>query len=200
MQELVNQYPELSNFAPTIEMCCVYMRTESSDNCNCKENIRVNWEHLVIISSFKVVILTLRFQMMDIYLAEAFAKIIDVLRKRNFESNAIDCSTASNGTDLATVSKPASIIKFEEAFNEHVATTRLLQMYKNSTNIIEYYLKVSVFGRDGNEMAIVSDESPVLTELAKIDNSEFILTPNVSLTAPKRFFRIGIGHVTSFKN
>lgn len=148
-----------------------------------------------MISNFKVFILTLRFQMMDIYLAEAFGKIIDVLRKSNFESMAIDCSTAMNGTDLATVSKPASIIKFEETFNEHVATSRLLQMYKNSTNIIEYYLKVSVFGRDGNEMAIVSDESPVLTELAMIDNSEFSLTPNVSLTAPRRFFRIGIGQV-----
>lgn len=133
--------------------------------------------------------------MMDIYLAEALGKIIDVLRKNNFESNAIDCSTSMIGTDRATVSKPASIIKFEETLNEYVATTSMLQMYKNSTNSIEYYLKVSVFGRDGNEMPIVSDESPVLTELAMIDNSQFSLTPNVSLTAPRRFFRIGIGQV-----
>lgn len=132
---------------------------------------------------------------MDIYLAEAFGKIVDVMRKNNFESNAIDCTTSMNGTDLASVSKPKSIVEFEEALNEHVATTRMLQMYKNSTTTIEYYAKVSVFGRDGNEMPIVSDESPILTELALIDHSQFSLTPNVSLTAPRRFFRIGIGQV-----
>lgn len=139
--------------------------------------------------------------MMDIYLAEALGKIIDVLRKTNFESNAIDCSTSmNNGTDLTTAPKPASIIKFEETLNEYVATSPILQMYKNSSNAIEYYLKVSVFGRDGNEMPIESDESPILTELAMIDNSQFSLTPNVSLTAPRRFFRIGIGQVIYIKN
>lgn len=135
---------------------------------------------------------------MDIYLAEAFGKIIDVMRKQNFELNAIDCLASMNGTDLASVSKPASIVRFEEALNEHVATTPMLRMYENSTTSIEYYVKVSVFGRDGNEMPIVSDESPILTELALIDHSQFSLTPNVSLTAPRRFFRIGIGQVIFF--
>lgn len=137
---------------------------------------------------------------MDIYLAEVLGKIIDVLRKNKFKSNAIDCSTSMNGTDLTTVPKPVSIIKFEETLNEYVATTPMLQMYKNSTNSIEYYLQVSVFGRDGNELPIVLDESPILTELAIIDNTQFSLTPNVSLTAPRRFFRIGIGEVIYFRD
>lgn len=136
--------------------------------------------------------------MMDIYVTEALDKIIDVLHKNNFKTNAIDCSMQMNGTDRATVSKPASIIKFEETLNEYVVTTPMLQMYRNLTNSIEYYLKVSVFGRDGNEMPIVSDESAILTELATIDNSQFSLISNVSLTAPRRFFRIGIGHVIIF--
>lgn len=65
--------------------------------------------------------------------------------------------------------------------------------------MLEYYLKIMVFGRDGNNLPLPVDESPVLTELAMIDNSAFSITPNVTLKAPRRFFRIGVAQVKNEK-
>lgn len=125
--------------------------------------------------------------------------VVGLLRANNFALNSFDCSTSSNGTELTTNSKPATITQFESQLNEMVSSNAILQMYKNSTNSIEFYLKVSIFGRDGNELPIPSDESPILTELAMIDNNEFSLTTNVSLKGPRRFFRVGIAWVNSIK-
>lgn len=136
---------------------------------------------------------------MDVYLKELTSKLIELLRGNNFASNPVDCSTSINGTEPPPTSKSTMITQFEGQLNEMISLSSMLQMYPNSTNRIEFYLKYSVFGRDGNELPLLMDESPVLTELAMIDNAEFNLTPNISLKAPRRFFRIGIAPVRFFE-
>lgn len=134
---------------------------------------------------------------MDVYLKEALGKLTGILRTKNFKLNTFDCSPLINGTDLSTTSNPTTITPFETQLIEMVAASPLLKLYPNSTYQIEYFLKISVFGRDGSTFPLPIDESPVLTELAMIDNAEFNLTPNVSLQAPRRFFRIGVAPVST---
>lgn len=117
----------------------------------------------------------------------------------SFKVHALDCSVFTNGsTDLSTVSSNSDPNQFESRLIESVSTSAIVQFYQNSTYNLEYFLKVMVFGRDGNELRMPIDESVVLTELAMIDNSAFKITPNVSLKSPRRFFRIGIAQVYSF--
>lgn len=113
-----------------------------------------------------------------------------------FKLHSPDCSALVNGTvDLSATTSQPEPNTFESRLAESIVETPLIQFYPNSTFHLEYYLKVMVFGRDGNDLPLTSDESPVLTELAMIDNSAFNIIPNISLKAPRRFFRIGVAHV-----
>lgn len=116
-----------------------------------------------------------------------------LLNADNFKSHSPDCAALVNGTsDITTTSSSLEPTAFETRLSESIAETPLLQFLPNSTFKLEYYLKVMVFGRDGNNLRLLADESPVLTELAMIDNSAFNIVSNVSLKAPRRFFRIGV--------
>lgn len=133
---------------------------------------------------------------MNSFIRELFNKIVSVLRADNFKSYVTDCSVLTNGSsDLSAQSLSIDPNEFETRLAEAVATSPLLQLYRNSTFNLEYFLKVMVFGRDGNELRMPIDESVALTELATIDNSAFSITPNVSIKSPRRFFRIGIAQV-----
>lgn len=93
-------------------------------------------------------------------------------------------------------------MQFETKLSEVIAESTILKFHHNSTFHLEYFLKVMVFGRDGNDLKLYADESPALTELGMIDNTAFTITPNVSLKAPRRFFRVGVAQVRikSFNN
>lgn len=120
-----------------------------------------------------------------------------VLKVDAFKTYSPDCSSLVNGTsDLSATTSQPEQNAFETRLAESVVETPLIQFYPNSTFHLEYYLKVMVFGRDGNDLRLTPDESPVLTELAMIDNSAFNIVPNISLKAPRRFFRIGIADVS----
>lgn len=117
-----------------------------------------------------------------------------ILSAENFESHSVNCSLLSDGStnfDIAQLSN-SELTTFEKRLSEIVQEVPLFHFYQNSTNNIEFFLKVSVHGRDGNELPLLADESPVLTELATIDNYVFSVTPNISIKAPRRFFRIGV--------
>lgn len=119
-----------------------------------------------------------------------------VLRVDSFKSYSLDCSTFLNGTSELVASFPQNDPNaFETRMTEAFSSAPLIQMYPNSTFKVEYYLKLMVFGRDGNNLLMPPDESPILTELAMIDNTAFNIKPNVSLNAPRRFFRIGVAEV-----
>lgn len=134
---------------------------------------------------------------MNSFIYELITKLVPLLRVNNFKSHILDCLVLINGSSDLTSSLSLTLDpnEFETRLVEAVAISPLLQLYRNSTFNLEYYLKVIVFGRDGNELRMPIDESVVLTELAEIDNSAFSITPNVSLKSPRRFFRIGIAQV-----
>lgn len=134
---------------------------------------------------------------MNSFTRELFIKLILVLRTGNFQSHTLNCSILSDGSsdfDIVPLSN-SEPTTFEKRLSEIVREVPLLQFYQNSTYNIEYFLKVMVFGRDGNELPLLGDESPVLTELATIDNLAFNIKPNISLKAPRRYFRIGVAQV-----
>lgn len=134
------------------------------------------------------------------FIHELINKLVPILRMDNFKLYSLDCSDLINGTtDLSSSAQSEELTLFETRLTEIVAASPILQFYQNSTFNIEYYLKMMVFGRDGNELRLMADESPVLTELAMIDNSVLTITPNVSLKAPRRFFRIGVSQVNCLK-
>lgn len=134
---------------------------------------------------------------MNSFIHELITKLVPLLRGNNFKSHILDCSVPINESSDVTSSLSMNLDpnEFETRLIESVALSPLLQLYRNSTFNLEYYLKVTVFGRDGNELRMPIDESVVLTELAEIDNSAFRITPNISLKSPRRFFRIGIAQV-----
>lgn len=119
-----------------------------------------------------------------------------VLRVDSFKPYTLDCSTLLNGTSDSGAAAPQNEPNaFETRMSEAFSSAPLIQMYPNSTFKVEYFLKMMVFGRDGNNLLLPPDESPILTELAMVDNTAFNIKPNVTLSAPRRFFRIGVAQV-----
>lgn len=145
-----------------------------------------------------ILILGIFRQLLDSFIRNLISKLVPLLNADNFKSYSPDCSALVNGTssDVSTASSRLDPTAFETRLSESVAETPLVQFSTNSTFKLEYYLKVMVFGRDGNNIRLLADESPVLTELAMIDNSAFNIISNVSLKAPRRFFRIGVAQVS----
>lgn len=135
-------------------------------------------------------------QFLDKFLRELIGKLVAVLRVESFKSSSLDCSSLINGTSYSSTTfvqnEPTA---FETRMTETFRSVPLIQMHLNSTFKVEYYLKMVVFGRDNNNLRLPADESPILTELAMIDNSAFNIRPNVSLKAPRRFFRVGVTQV-----
>lgn len=123
-----------------------------------------------------------------------------VLRVDSFKSYSLDCSSLFNGTsEFSAAFSQNEPTAFETRMTEAFSSAPLIQMYSNSTFRFEYYLKMMVFGRDGNNLLLSADESPILTELAVIDNTAFNIKPNVTLKAPRRFFRVGVTQVKIIK-
>lgn len=123
-------------------------------------------------------------------------KLVSVLRVDSFKSHSLDCSTLINVTsDSSMIFLQNEPTAFEARMREAFSNLPMIQMYPNSTFKVEYYLKMMVFGRDGNNLELPTNESPILTELAVIDNTAFNIKPNVSLKAPRRFFRVGVAQV-----
>lgn len=136
---------------------------------------------------------------MNALIQDLVNKLVVVLRSESFKTYTLDCSVLVNGTlDISTLTTEPT--KFETKLIEAVTESTILQFYQNSTYNLEYFLKIMVYGRDGSDLKLPTDESPVLTELAIIDNSAFTLTPNTTLKAPRRFFRIGVAQVRRMYN
>lgn len=135
-------------------------------------------------------------QILDTFIRAVVTKLVPVLRVDSFKSYSIDCSAVNGTIDSSAMSSSPNA--FETRLVESFGTTPLIQFYQNSTFNVDYYLKMMVFGRDGNNLKLMHDESPVLTELGMIDNAGFSVASNISLKAPRRFFRIGVSQVTKF--
>lgn len=119
------------------------------------------------------------------------------MREANFKAETIDCPQLLNDSidTSLLLGKNSEPNQFESQLIKAISQIPMIKQYENSSYTFEYYLKMNVFGREANDLRIPSDESHVLTDLATIDNKEFLLTPNVSMKAPRRFFRIGITEV-----
>lgn len=134
--------------------------------------------------------------MIDSFLKELFVKLTAILRESEFKVQSLECPNIFNESmDSITSVKNSEPNQFESQLFDAISTVQMIKQRLNSSYSFEYYLKVNVFGRDGNEFRLLPDESPVLTELATIDNAGFSLTSNVSLKSPRRFFRIGVAEV-----
>lgn len=139
------------------------------------------------------------FQVIDTFLREILGKLVTILKSSNFQSYNTECPSISDNS-LATspdTAKPSILNQFESQLIEMIATAPIIKQYQNISYRYEYYLNVGVFGRDGNDQRLVADESPVLIDLANIDNFEFSLFGNVTLNAPRRFFRLGVTEVSA---
>lgn len=128
-------------------------------------------------------------------MSELFNKVIPLLRAENYRQYSVDCSVFFNGTEMIVDSYKPPVTVFETKLLEIVSSSSVLQMYPNSTYNVEYFVNVMIFGRDGNNLPLLADESPVLTELATVNNDDVRVTPNVSMMAPRRFYRIGVAEV-----
>lgn len=134
---------------------------------------------------------------MDIFLREILGKVTGILKATNLQSHTVECP-AIGDTSPATppdTAKPSAPNQFESQLLEALASTPIVRQYQNISYRYEYYLNVDVYGRDGNNQRLLPDESPVLMNLASIDNVEFVPTVNITLVAPRRFFRLGVTEV-----
>lgn len=75
---------------------------------------------------------------------------------------------------------------------EFVQESNIVQLVANTTNRLEYFLNLEIVGRDGNDVPLMANESPVILELAVVDNEAITVTSNVTIKGPRRFFRVGI--------
>lgn len=137
-------------------------------------------------------------QVMDIFLREILGKLTGLLKSASFQSHTVECPAIGDSSPAAPpdTAKPAAPNQFEGQLLEALASTTVVRQYQNISYRYEYYLNVDVYGRDGNNQRLEADESPVLMDLASIDNVEFIPTTNITLKAPRRFFRLGVTKVT----
>lgn len=104
----------------------------------------------------------------------------------------------SSVTTTPDTANPTTPNQFESQLIEMITSTPIIKLYQNISYRYEYHLNVDVFGRDNNDQLIAADESPVLRDLATIDNYEFMPAANVTLKAPRRFFRLGVAEVRVF--
>lgn len=216
------QYPELTAFVPSIDMCCVYLKQPAGESCQCDEKIMVgilarllaptSWREdfatVLPVSALSICfaltifgkkgkncILNL-FQVIDIFLRELFGKLLGFLKTSNLQSHNVNCPSTTESS-LSTASGVAtSPNQFEGQLLEMLTSTPIVKQYKNISYRYEYYVNVDVFGRDGNNQRLEKNESPALMDLATIDNVEFIPTANITLKAPRRFFRLGVTEVS----
>lgn len=146
--------------------------------------------------------LNLHAQLMDIFLREILGKLTGLLKTTSFQSHTIECPAIGDSSPVAPpdTAKPSAPNQFEGQLLEALASTTVIRQYQNVSYRYEYYLNVDVYGRDGNNQRLEADESPVLMDLASIDNVEFIPTSNITLKAPRRFFRLGVTKVTCNSN
>lgn len=119
------------------------------------------------------------------------------------EQRAINCETdiGNLSSSFQTNDMDVSITEFEKKFRENIMTFSNLVLYQpdKSPYSVEFSLSILMKGRDSSSDDKVpppSDESPVLKELAVIDNVALALINNATVTVPRRFFRIGIAPVS----
>lgn len=136
--------------------------------------------------------------MIDIFLRELFGKLLSILKTSNLQSHNVNCpsTTDSSISTASGAATPPTPNQFEGQLLEMLTSTPIVKQYQNISYRYEYYVHVDVFGRDGNDQRLESNESPALMDLATIDNVEFVAAPNVTLKAPRRFFRLGVTQVS----
>lgn len=108
--------------------------------------------------------------------------------------HSMTCSpTADDSTNLTTSIEPITLNAFESQLRtEFDVRSNVVQLMSNTTNHLEYFLNLEVVGVDESDEALMVDESPIVMELAVVNNDAVTVAPNVTLKAPRRFFRIGI--------
>lgn len=120
------------------------------------------------------------------------SRLVAVLRANTFEVHSVKCSQSGNSTEITYVDHTELNAFENQVRNALSATTSVVQLVTNTTNQLEYYLNLGIVGRDGSDMPLMENESPIIMELAVVDNEAVTVAANVTIKGPRRFFRIGI--------
>lgn len=124
------------------------------------------------------------------------AKSVDfnVIRSLNCDNDVSNITDTLSSTDM-----DVSITNFEAKFRENVVALSNLVLFQpdKSPYSVEFLLNILMLGHDASAER-TPDETPVLKELALIDNSAFSLLKNSTIATPRRFFRIGIAPVSFY--
>lgn len=177
---------------PSKQMCCIYIGAK--ENCHCNANMNVKKMKFIQTDKKKINNFFRSFsQIPEIFLKTAVTKIFDLLQKNQFTKHHVQCQTNANTSDSLMEESDIKLTKFEEQIqNEILSNTKLIQSIKNASHELEYYIHLTLLGRFGGESKLANNESPAITELAIIDNNGISVPKNISIDAPRRFFRIGI--------
>lgn len=188
--ELADISSEITILKPTGQMCCVYQNQLIESSCECGPTTMVRFFQFFTLDFDFNFICSNIFQFKTIFLADLLTRLISLLRTNTFEMHSVKCSPAAgNVTDDVAV----DFTDFENQLRtEFPATPNLVQFVANTTNQLEYYLSLGIIGRDGSDVPLLVNESPIIIELAVVDNGAIIVTSNVTIKGPRRFFRIGI--------
>lgn len=118
------------------------------------------------------------------------SRLMMLLKSNTFETHSVKCSPSDNSTDVTSV-EHFEMNSFENQLHaEFAGASNIVQFVTNTTNQLEYFLNLGIVGRDGSD--VLANESPIITELAVVDNEAITVTSNVTIKGPRRFFRIGI--------
>lgn len=102
------------------------------------------------------------------------------------------CSQSGNSGEISSVDN-SELSAFEyQVRTEFSAAPSVVQLVTNTTNRLVYYLNLGIVGREGGDLPLMENESPIIMELAVVDNEAVTVVANVTIKGPRRFFRIGI--------
>lgn len=113
----------------------------------------------------------------------------------------LNCENDINNVtdDLSSSLTAVSITDFERKFQDNIVAFSHLVLIQpdRSPFSVEFLLNMLMMGHDANgDEQLSANETPVLKELAVIDNTALSVINNSTVSSPRRFFRIGIAPVS----
>lgn len=127
------------------------------------------------------------------FLKTAMLQLFSLLQKNKFPKHTVQCQTNANSSDPLMEETDIKMTQFEEQIqSEILSNSRIIRSVANASHDLEYFIHLNLVGRYGDESRLASDESAVIADLAVIDNKGIAVARNTTITAPRRFFRIGI--------
>lgn len=137
-------------------------------------------------------IINFLFQFKTVYLTDLLSRVTTLLKSTSLETHSVKCSPSDNSTEVTPLEN-TELNAFESKLRtEFAKAANIVQFVANQTNRLEYYLHLGIVGRDGSDVPLMPNESPIIMELAVVNNEAITVATNVTIKGPRRYFRIGI--------